>query len=563
MQHLRALHPADGDGAADLGVISLVSGFSLILILVAAAQLLDLNLSTTITIAAVRTVLQLLALGCILQPIFDHNEPYVVLPYVLAMACFAARESGARPTFVYPSLGWHVLLALLAGLSASFVAAATLVLRPEPWWDAQLVIPTCGMLLGNAVSALSLGLNQYLKALGEQNALLRALQAGGATTSECTRPGLQEALRTGLMPTLNSMNVLGLVSIPGMMTGQVLGGSPPLVAAKYQALIMFLICFTSATALYIATRLASHRALFDEAHRLRSHLLVKRAGPKPKDVVLACAAAVGTAATRAWAAARGVRPTASTAPEADGTRLLDAQPARPPPRASTLRVVRDDAPRAPPLLALRGGVLHSPDGNTLLVADASLEVAAGASVALVGPSGSGKSTVLRALASLSPLSAGSLLLDGKPPETQGAAAYRARVSYVAQAGATGLGGTPLELLANLRSLAAQRARAPAQEDAAAATAALERAVESVGLPPSVVAQPWSQLSGGQAQRCYLCVFLVLAPDVLLLDEATSALDHAASLLVEAAVRASGCAAVWVSHDDAQVGRVASTVVQCG
>ena len=82
------------------------------------------------------------------------------------------------------------------------------------------------------------------------------------------------------------------------------------------------------------------------------------------------------------------------------------------------------------------------------------------------------------------------------------------------------------------------------------------------MPPSVVAQPWSQLSGGQAQRCYLCVFLVLAPDVLLLDEATSALDHAASLLVEAAVRASGCAAVWVSHDDAQVSRVASTVVQC-
>ena len=561
MQHLRALHPADGDGAADLGVVSLVSGFSLILILVAASQILDLNLSTTITVAAIRTMLQLLALGCILQPIFDHNEPYVVLPYVLAMACFAARESGARPTFVYPSLGWHVLLALLAGLSASFVAAATLVLRPEPWWDAQLVIPTCGMLLGNAVSALSLGLNQYLKALDE-NALLRALQACGATTSECTRPGLQEALRTGLMPTLNSMNVLGLVSIPGMMTGQVLGGSPPLVAAKYQALIMFLICFTSATALYIATRLASHRALFDDAHRLRSHLLVKRAGPKPKDVVLACAAAVGTAATRAWAAARGVRPTASTAPEADGTRLLDAQPA---PAAARLDPPRRSRRRAARAAATRVARRSHPQPRRQHAPRRRREPRGGG-----GRVGRARRTVGQRQVDrpsrprlLSPLSAGSLLLDGKPPETQGAAAYRARVSYVAQAGATGLGGTPLELLANLRSLAAQRARAPAQEDAAAATAALERAVESVGLPPSVVAQPWSQLSGGQAQRCYLCVFLVLAPDVLLLDEATSALDHAASLLVEAAVRASGCAAVWVSHDDAQVGRVASTVVQCG
>ena len=80
---------------------------------------------------------------------------------------------------------------------------------------------------------------------------------------------VEEALRTGLMPTLNSMNVLGLVSIPGMMTGQVLGGSPPLVAAKYQALIMFLICFTSATALYIATRLASRKQPAGVALHLR------------------------------------------------------------------------------------------------------------------------------------------------------------------------------------------------------------------------------------------------------------------------------------------------------
>ena len=92
---------------------------------------------------------------------------------------------------------------------------------------------------------------------------------------------MQSALSSGLTPQLNAMLVVGLVTIPGMMTGQVLGGASPVVAAQYQMVILYLICFSSSTVLGTALALTS-RSLFDEEHRLCNHRITQRAGPKPK-----------------------------------------------------------------------------------------------------------------------------------------------------------------------------------------------------------------------------------------------------------------------------------------
>ena len=116
------------------------------------------------------------------------------------------------------------------------------------------------------------------------------------------------------------MNVIGLVSIPGMMTGQVLGGSPPLLAAKYQAVIMFLICFSSAGVLSCALRLA-FRALFDAEHRLHAHMLARRDGARPKDMLVALATSVHALARATWQRCRAC---AERSPPPGAFRRLEA-----------------------------------------------------------------------------------------------------------------------------------------------------------------------------------------------------------------------------------------------
>jgi putative ABC transport system permease protein len=218
--------------APDIGIIGVFAAASLMLVVFSVSAHFRLGLGSNIAIASVRTVLQLAALGAILYPIFDANVPQVVLPYLLLMATFATREASVKPKYRYGGMRKHLFVSVVGGLALSFTVASLLVMRPAPWWNASTMIPVCGMLLGGCVNALSLGTDKFLTALVENGGQLDALLHAGATAHEAALPGVRAALSTGLTPTLNQMNVIGLVSIPGMMTGQVLGGSPPLIAAK-------------------------------------------------------------------------------------------------------------------------------------------------------------------------------------------------------------------------------------------------------------------------------------------------------------------------------------------
>ena len=131
------------------------------------------------------------------------------------------------------------------------------------------------MVLGNALTGISLGVDRCLQELDENRGRVEALLALGATWWEAARPVAAESLRLGMIPILNSMSVVGLVTIPGMMTGQILAGSDPQIAARYQILIMFLIA--AAVALGAATAiLVTVRALFDSDHRLRAERIRRR-----------------------------------------------------------------------------------------------------------------------------------------------------------------------------------------------------------------------------------------------------------------------------------------------
>jgi putative ABC transport system permease protein len=121
------------------------------------------------------------------------------------------------------------------------VFALLTALRPNPWYDPRYAIPLLGMILGNCMTGISLGLDTLTTSLVSRRAAVEAQLMLGATRREAVAPVTRQALRSALIPTINSMSATGVVSLPGTMTGQILSGVPPAEAVKYQILVMFLI----------------------------------------------------------------------------------------------------------------------------------------------------------------------------------------------------------------------------------------------------------------------------------------------------------------------------------
>jgi putative ABC transport system permease protein len=252
-------------------------GLAALLILIngGISVLLRLGLERRLLVAAACTVVQLLLIGLVLEWVFRVSRWYVVLALMLAMTLIAGVAATQRARFRYPGI-W---LASIASVWASSWAMGSLALfvlvRVRPWYAPQYAIPLLGMILGNTLNGISLGLDRLCGELAGRRAQVEAALTLGATRWEAAREPIQQAVRTGLIPILNSMMVVGIVSLPGMMTGQILAGASPLEAVKYQIVIMFLIA--SGTALgTVSAVLLSYRRLFNSSHQFLYQLVKER-----------------------------------------------------------------------------------------------------------------------------------------------------------------------------------------------------------------------------------------------------------------------------------------------
>jgi len=255
-------------GAVEITWPQLALAASLLLAHGLASLWLGLELGRRVAVAALRTTVQLGLLGLVLVPVFSSNNPLLVAGIAALMLIMAGREVMGRSQRRYRGMLLTSLGAVAVGAACSMAVAMIVVLRVDPWWSPRYLVPLLGMVLGNALTGISLGLDRTLGLLDEGRDQVELRLSRGATWWEAARPVAREAARTGMVPILNSMSVAGLVSIPGMMTGQILGGTAPGLASRYQILVMFLI----AGAVAIGTTagvLGTLRLLFDGQHRLR------------------------------------------------------------------------------------------------------------------------------------------------------------------------------------------------------------------------------------------------------------------------------------------------------
>ena len=246
-----------------------------LLVVIYISARMDLGLERPMMMGTVRTFVQLSVLGMILEPIFVRGETcgWLVLGYTCLMVLLAAYEGMHRSQYQFPGMFGAVLASL--GFNVAWVSlfAFGVVLQPDPLWDPQYVIPIVGMLLGNCINGIALALNSMLTALVEQAREIELHLSFGATPREASRRLIHEAVRVGALPQLNSMAIIGIINIPGMMTGQILGGTSVIQAARYQMLIMYLIAMCAFGTILTEVTMAK-RAAFDAAYRLRTDFFI-------------------------------------------------------------------------------------------------------------------------------------------------------------------------------------------------------------------------------------------------------------------------------------------------
>ncbi len=247
------------------GELALASGF--LLVATGLSLLLSLGLVRALLWAGARAYAQLIALGLILGWVFGVESAGLTLGLLAVMVLFATQTLGSRVQRRPPGLFARSLAAIgVSGFTVTFAVTA-LVIRVEPWYEPRYVIPIAGMVVGNAMNGMALSLERLFGDLRARAAAIDALLGLGATPWEAARPSARAAFQAGLIPTLNAMGAAGIVFIPGMMTGQILSGTDPRVAAAYQIVVLLMI--SAATALAAALAVATcYRLAFDRDARL-------------------------------------------------------------------------------------------------------------------------------------------------------------------------------------------------------------------------------------------------------------------------------------------------------
>ncbi len=255
--------------AVELSYVDLGLAALLVLANAGVSLALRLGLGRRLLVAALRATVQLALLGLVLAWVFDTEGPGAVLSIMLVMAIIAGVEAVRRGQRRLPGIfAASIGVMLVSSFAVTLYGLIVVIDTPGAWYTPQYAIPLLGMVLGNTLNGISLGLDAVLEGFDEDRARVELLLAHGATRRQASSSVLRRAARRGMIPILNSMVAVGVISVPGMMTGQLLAGEDPATAARYQLFILFAIAAGVALGT-MGVVLAAERLVFDERDRLR------------------------------------------------------------------------------------------------------------------------------------------------------------------------------------------------------------------------------------------------------------------------------------------------------
>lgn len=259
-------------GYLALSYADILIALMFILIPVAISFQSRLGIEKEILISTFRTFFQLMLIGYILKYIFNIRKWYFILLMILIMTLIAGYNAVKRQKVKIPHLFELITISIFFGAAVTICTLIFLILGVSPWYEPQYLIPISGMMLGNAMNAAALAVDRLISETKNRRWELEAALALGASPFKAINPMLSEAARTAMMPTINSMMIVGIVQLPGMMTGQIIGGVVPEQSVRYQIVIMYMLA-ASVTISCICILYLLYRQLFTKEDQLRMELL--------------------------------------------------------------------------------------------------------------------------------------------------------------------------------------------------------------------------------------------------------------------------------------------------
>ncbi|GAA5795287.1 hypothetical protein HPULCUR_000642 [Helicostylum pulchrum] len=269
-----AEQPPGHSSAPPLTWVNVAIASSFILVNGGISMVLGLQLEKTLIIAAIRCLIQLTLMGFVLEDVFKTRHPALVMLMTFVLIFLGAYETVYNKSKqTYKGMFLSVLISSGVSTLVVGIVGARYAMGQDPFWTPEIFIPTMGMLLGNAMSGMAVAISSCLSSVGTRKEQIETYLSFGASRWEAGQSIAIEAVRLAMLPTINQMSVIGLIAIPGMMTGQLISGTPMKDAVMYQQIIMFMI--SASTALGVLYAVVSCVAvLIDNRHRLRPEKII-------------------------------------------------------------------------------------------------------------------------------------------------------------------------------------------------------------------------------------------------------------------------------------------------
>lgn len=255
-------------GLVTLDLLQLVYAYGLILLAVGLARFRQVGQERQLLWSSLRMVLQLLAVGYLLHLVFSVTSPVPVVLILLVMTGFSLQVIGSRIKRRMPRFYRIVGSSLVIGCGGVTFYFCLLVVGYTPWYDPRYLIPLAGMIFGNSMNGASLAAERLSAEMRERQDEIETALCLGATAKQAAEPAVRTAFQAALIPTMNTMAATGIVALPGMMTGQILSGTPPIIAVRYQIAIMCAITGAVAITSFLIL-LQGYRQYFTTAHQLK------------------------------------------------------------------------------------------------------------------------------------------------------------------------------------------------------------------------------------------------------------------------------------------------------